>query len=496
MRVLLSRGRIAPKAVSMKLFLSYPSAQRPLAEQLALALEAEGHDVFIDRADLKAGEAFHQRLRESIQQADAFVFLVTPASVAAGSYALAELNFAQQRWRRPGGHVLPVMVEPTPIEALPHYLSAVTVLQPRGDAVAETVAAVAQLTRPSGRRRKQVMAATVAILLVSAAVGVAVSRHAEQRAAEQALLEARRTAVSEAASARQLCDDGSHAPAFTALNELATHMPLHAVLDAREDCAMRWLREMRAIAGKQTFDEQVAVVQPVLLSGVSRASGQRAADLRSHIGWGEYLRGREGAAAADPVAHWRRALADDAGNVYAHAMWGRLLLDAPKGLDEARRHFRKATDTVRDRAFVRALQLGGALGGGSNLAAYAVTVADEMRRAGEPASESDRSRLWSYAFNNRLLFAEDRATMTAALPPADLLATFTWLFPPESVGEDRRPMWRFIHATLLAHNGQGDAARVEFESLARELRAAKRVGRLLDEAERALGRGAPAPRAR
>ena len=98
----------------MKLFLSYPSAQRDLAESLTLALEAEGHEVFIDRADLKAGQAFHQTLREAILGADGMLFLVTPESVAPGSYALAELNIAQQRWRRPGGHVLPVMVVATP----------------------------------------------------------------------------------------------------------------------------------------------------------------------------------------------------------------------------------------------------------------------------------------------------------------------------------------------------------------------------------------------
>ena len=87
------RRRTAPR---MKLFLSYPSGQRELAERLTLALEAEGHEVFIDRSELKAGESFHQRLRESIFAADAMVFLVTPDSVRPGSYALAELNIARQ----------------------------------------------------------------------------------------------------------------------------------------------------------------------------------------------------------------------------------------------------------------------------------------------------------------------------------------------------------------------------------------------------------------
>jgi len=60
----MSRGRACPHQ-TMKLFISYPSGQRGLAERLTLALEAEGHEVFIDRADLKAGESFHHTLREA-----------------------------------------------------------------------------------------------------------------------------------------------------------------------------------------------------------------------------------------------------------------------------------------------------------------------------------------------------------------------------------------------------------------------------------------------
>jgi TIR domain len=138
----------------MKLFLSYPSGQRDLAERLTLALEGEGHEVFIQRSELKAGESFHRRLRESILGADAMVFLVTPDSLRPGSCELAELNIAQQHWRRPSGRVAPVIVSPTPISAMPPYLTAVTALEPRGDAVAEIVATVVKLEPPSDMWRK------------------------------------------------------------------------------------------------------------------------------------------------------------------------------------------------------------------------------------------------------------------------------------------------------------------------------------------------------
>lgn len=473
----------------MKLFLSYPSGQRELAERLTLALEAEGHDVFIDRADLKAGESFHQTLREAILGADAMVFLVTPEAVAAGSYALAELNIAQQRWRRPGGHVLPVMVAATPIAALPSYLSAVTVLQPRGEAVAEIVAAVARLKPSPIRRRMRVAAVAALVLITLAAVGILASRHRQQSAAEQARLDTERRDVAQAASARELCDSGGHAVAMAQLNELvAGRQPPAQVLDAREDCAMRWLREMRATVGKTTFAEQVAQVQPVLLQGLARADGARAADLRSHIGWGEYLRGRDGAAGADPVAHWRRALADDDQNVYAHAMWARQMLDRAGRFDEAKALFAKAEASARDRPFVRALQFGGTLGGNIETARYAVTVADRMRRDGEAIEPHHRDRLWSGAFGGPLLHGDARAILFTALPPPQLLETFVWLFPDAEVSDDRRMLWRFGRATLLANNGDRVAARAGFESLVADLRAANREGRLLDEAQKGIDR--------
>jgi tetratricopeptide (TPR) repeat protein len=468
----------------VKIFLSYPSGQRNLAERLALALEAEGHEVFIDRADLKAGESFHQPLREAILDADAMVFLVTPQAVAAGSYALAELNIARQRWRRPSGNVLPVMVVATPISALPSYLSAVTVLQPQGEAVAEIVAAVARMKPPSRPRRGWVGAVAALVLVALATAGGLLLRHEQQSAAQQA-----RRDLAQAASARELCDSGSHALAMTQLNELvAGRQPPAQVLDAREDCAMRWLREMRATVGRTTFAEQVAQVQPVLLQGLARTEGVRAADLRSHIGWGEYLRGREGAAGADPVAHWTRALADDAGNVYAHAMWARQMLLRGGLFEEALALFDKAEASGRDRPFVRSLQFGGTLGGRMETAPYAVAVADRMRRGGEVIEEQHRDALWSGALGYSMLSADTRVVVLDSLPPAPLLETFDWLFPKAKVSDERRALWRFVRATLLANNGEREAALDEFRSLVGSLRAANHEGRLLEEAQRGLDR--------
>lgn len=474
----------------MRLFLSYPSVQRPLAERLALALEAEGHEVFFDRHDLDPGEAFHARLREGVAQADAMVFLVTPESVRPGSYALTELDLARQRWPRPSGHVLPVMLAPTPIADLPPYLSTVTLLQPQGEPVADTVAAVARLgpdPQPAWRR----WAVIGGIVLVAAAVaGVALQRQQQAQAEQRARAEAEARDLAEARVTRDTCIGAGHAAALARLDQLAERSkpPLPAVLDLREDCAMLWLREMRAISGKSTFGEQVALAQPVLLQGLARSTGRRAADLRAHLGWGEYLRGRDGTPGVDPVSHWKRALADEADNVYAHAMWGRQLLDRSSGLTEARAHFAKALASGRNTLYVRGLQLGGSVGGSDDLQAFALTVADDMRRGNEKLLDIHRDRLWSRVFSTNWLNDGSRTGLMAAVPPTDLLQTYQWLFPPATVPEDRRLLWRFGLATLQARAGERSAARASLDSLARELRAAGSSGSLLDATERELAR--------
>ncbi len=480
----------------MKLFISYPSAQRDLAARLALALEAEGHDVFHDRSDLQAGAAFHQRLREAVAAADAFVFLITPEAVAPGSYTLAELEFAQAHWRRPSGHVLPVMVVATPIAALPPYLSAVTILQPRGELVAETVAAVAKLKpAASGMGLKIGLGLAVALAAAGGLGYVGMQRNtAEKLRLEQQATQARETAQSaQAASAKQLCTDGSQAAALAQLNTLAAHTPpLPAVLAAREDCAMLWLRDMRAVEGQQTFAEQVAQTEPVLMQALPTATGARAADLRAHIGWGDYLRGRGGLVGLEPQRHWQHALADDANNPYAHAMWARQMLDRADNLPQARKRFAQAVDGARSRPrtlpFVRALQLGGSVSGSIELTAYALTVADEMRRGNEPITERNKQRLWSYAFATRMLRADERSVLLSALPPAQLLSTFEALFPAGSLPAGQGDLWQFNRATLLAHAGEREAAREAFEAVVKSMRKARSTGSLLDEAQRALAR--------
>ena len=154
----------------MRVFLSYSSADRPIAEKIHVALEAAGHEVFFDRDSLPAGESFDVRILDEIERSDLFIFLLSPASIQAGAYALTELGFARHRWANPAGRVLPVVIREIDLHALPVYLRPVTLLEPEGDVAAEVVAAVHELSRRGWRRAKWVMMA-LAIIAIAVAIG-------------------------------------------------------------------------------------------------------------------------------------------------------------------------------------------------------------------------------------------------------------------------------------------------------------------------------------
>lgn len=131
----------------MQIFLSYASEDRDLAEEIQLALVGSGYMVFFDKASLPAGGDYHTQIESAVKHSDLLVFLISPASVARGSYALTELKFAHTKWPHPKGRLLPVRLHGTPWEAIPPYLKSVTMLEPEGNTAAEVVAAVAALCK-------------------------------------------------------------------------------------------------------------------------------------------------------------------------------------------------------------------------------------------------------------------------------------------------------------------------------------------------------------
>jgi len=129
----------------MRIFLSYASEDRALAEDIQLALVGAGHVVFFDKASLPAGGNYHARIESAVKRCDLFIFLISQNSVASGSYALTELKFARVKWHHPKERVLPVRLHGTAWELIPPYLKSVTVLEPEGNVSAEIVEAVSTM---------------------------------------------------------------------------------------------------------------------------------------------------------------------------------------------------------------------------------------------------------------------------------------------------------------------------------------------------------------
>jgi hypothetical protein len=153
----------------VKIFLSYSSKDRELVEPVALALNAEAHDVFFDREDLPAGDEYDARIRKAIEASHLFVFFISPNSLRAGSYTLTELGIASRKWEHPKGRVLPVVLKGMPFEQIPAYLKAVTLLEPKGNVAADVADTVARISRDR-RRTTFITSAGIAAVL---AVGIA-----------------------------------------------------------------------------------------------------------------------------------------------------------------------------------------------------------------------------------------------------------------------------------------------------------------------------------
>jgi len=80
------------------IFLSYSQkTERELADALHSALEAAGHQVFLDRRSIRAGEHWQERLRTEIQSADAMVVLLSKVSVQQSDYVPVEVEYARRR---------------------------------------------------------------------------------------------------------------------------------------------------------------------------------------------------------------------------------------------------------------------------------------------------------------------------------------------------------------------------------------------------------------
>ena len=493
-----------------KVFLSYTSSLGETAARIELSLKGEGFSVFRDRSVLPPGESFDDRIRTAIEESDLFVFLITPESVAPGRYTLTELKFAEQKWAHPRGRVLPVVVEATPKEAIPAYLRAVTILKPRGNLVAEVAAEVARMGRPWWRRMlepRRLVPTVIVALLVAGGAWLALPPYLERR--EQNV-----QAAALVERSRTQSDAGNQASAWKLLEEANAVAPAsREVFEAQEQLAMKLLRRasLDYSGGRGNVDDLVKWTLPVLSRGTSGAKGERLANLLAHMGWADYLRGGQaGSGGLDPTQRYRSALEADAGNVYAHAMWGFELLrkrGSPDALAEAKKHFSAALQTGREREYLRTLQVSALLQTFSNVwieeperQEEVIRIANEMRTGGEPQPKgwgrgSIKGKVWAiYYFG--FVTGDQQAPLLAALPPAEHLALFRWLFPEDDLatGQGGPSLFDYlsVRAQLEEYGGDRGGALASYRRVLGEFASRKLDGgraiKMADNAKAAIRR--------
>jgi formylglycine-generating enzyme required for sulfatase activity len=150
---------------SMRIFLSYASQDREQAKLIYPALRDQGHKVFFDRADLPAGEEYHNRIRGAIQKSHLFIFLLSPNAVDSNSYTLEELSIAEKA----GSKLLPVVLREAAMDQIPAAIKAVSFHQPAGNLAASVAAEVHRIARELAWRRLKRIAVALAIIAVAGA---------------------------------------------------------------------------------------------------------------------------------------------------------------------------------------------------------------------------------------------------------------------------------------------------------------------------------------
>jgi hypothetical protein len=432
------------------IFLSYASEQSEAATHIELSLKGDGYNVFRDRTSLPAGESFDARIRTAIEESDLFIFLISRESISQGRYTLTELKFAEHKWKHPGGHVLPVLLEPVPKQAIPIFLRAVTILHPQGNVTAEIAAEVARMTTPWWQRilHPRWLVPTAAVMLILVFVAWMWLPDYLQRREQQ------RHAAKLEKQSQLKAESGDYTNAWKLLEQANTIAPGYSeVMEAQERLAMKWLRGagLNYFGGNSRyFEELVNRTSPVLSRGASGAKGERLANLLAHMGWAAYLRERAGVGGLPPAQHYGQALEVDPGNVYGHAMWGFEILRkrrSAEAIAQGKQHFSAALKSDREREYLRYLQISALLQTYTNVwideperEKEAIRVANEMRINGEPRPKgwgrgSLKKKLWSiYYF---AIVANDRTpSLLAALPPEEHLSLFRWLFPEDDLPQD------------------------------------------------------------
>lgn len=261
---------------------------------------------------------------------------------------------------------------------------------------------------------------------------------------------------------------------------------------AQESLAMVWLEDVH-LHENQKFSDVTQKLEPVLTHAVAASNpGAQRADLRAHIGWAYFLASRDGRFDLDPAGPYAEAIAEDPHNPYAQAMWGHWILwQNCEDVSEAESHFASAMAAKRQSDYVRQLQLAALLNCHTDEAeAETVRVANAMRA--EQRSLDAWSRSHIFDVYTELVYdpnGSEAKGIVHAVPPAEHLATFHWLFDSFDPRDSNSVSRTFYLAVLQEVAGQREDALASYRSvLAQRPPHSGSMGQAADAAVKRLSR--------
>jgi hypothetical protein len=243
------------------------------------------------------------------------------------------------------------------------------------------------------------------------------------------------------------------------------------VRGAQERLAIAWLDDVH-LTENQKFSEVTQKLEPILMRAVAAAKpGREQADLRAHIGWAYFLQTRDGRFDLDPAGPYREAIAEDPNNPYAEAMWGHWILwDHCDRIPEAARHFAAAIASQREGDFVRHLQLAAILNCHDEDADQeTIRVVNAMRKEQRSVTDWYRSHILDIYYSELMQAGEKTPAFINAVPVAEHVATFHWLFDNFNSDEDSTDPWSRMYylASLQEAAGERDEALANYKAVLR-----------------------------
>lgn len=121
----------------MKVFISYAGDDRFIAEKISRNLPEEKFESYFRPRKAVSGEDFRAEIKSAISSCEGVIFLISASFFKTGSFTLTELQFVEDKWDKPGNHLLPVLLPGTiDIKEIPSpYLSDMHIFEPEGDVV-------------------------------------------------------------------------------------------------------------------------------------------------------------------------------------------------------------------------------------------------------------------------------------------------------------------------------------------------------------------------